>query len=190
VIPQPRLLQLIDEVHAIYDVEQLGGMYAFLDGFSGEKKTAADYAELAKRGMKRIYIGMESGNEELLRFLKKPGKPEDVLQAVRAIKAGGVAVGIIILLGAGGQFYARRHVQDTIAALNQMPLDLDDLIYFSELIESEGLDYTRDAFQEKMRPLTSQERIAQGEEIEAALEFSEERGVPHISRYDIREFVY
>ena len=190
VIPQPRLLQLIDEVHAIYDVEQLGGMYAFLDGFSGEKKTAADYAELAKRGMKRIYIGMESGNEELLRFLKKPGKPEDVLQAVRAIKAGGVAVGIIILLGAGGQFYARRHVQDTITALNQMPLDLDDLIYFSELIESEGLDYTRDAFQEKMRPLTSQERIAQGEEIEAALEFSEERGVPHISRYDIREFVY
>lgn len=190
VIPQPRLLKLLDEVHAVYDVEQLGGIYAFLDGFSGEKKTAADYAELARRGMKRIYIGMESGSQDLLRFLNKPGKPEDVLQAVRAIKAGGVAVGIIILLGAGGHHYARRHVQDTIAALNQMPLDLDDLIYFSELIESEGLAYTRDAFQEQMRPLTSPERIAQGEEIEAALHFTEERGVPHISRYDIREFVY
>jgi hypothetical protein len=190
VVPQPRLLQLLDVVHDVYDVEQLGGMYAFLDGFSGEKKSAADYTELARRGMKRIYIGMESGNEELLRFLKKPGKPEDVIQAVKTIKAGGLSVGIIVLLGAGGHFYARRHVQDTLAAINQMPLDLDDLIYFSELIESEGLDYTRDAYQQNLRPLTAQERIRQGEEIEAGLEFSEERGVPHISRYDIREFVY
>lgn len=190
VIPMPRLTGLLDIVHDTYDVEQLGGIYAFLDGFSGEKKTAADYAELAKRGMKRIYIGMESGNEELLRFLKKPGKPEDVIQAVNAIKAGGLSVGIIVLLGAGGHFYSRVHMRDTINAINRMPLDLDDLIYFSELIEDEGLEYTRDAYDQKLRPLTSAERIAQGEEIEAGLRFTEERGVPHISRYDIREFVY
>ena len=77
VVPMPRLLALVDVVHEVFDVERLGGIYAFLDGFSGEKKTAADYAELARRGMKRIYIGMESGNGELLRFLKKPGQPED-----------------------------------------------------------------------------------------------------------------
>jgi radical SAM superfamily enzyme YgiQ (UPF0313 family) len=133
---------------------------------------------------------MESGSEELLRFLKKPGKPEDVIQAVKAIKAGGLSVGIIVLLGAGGHFYSPVHVKDTIAAINQMPLDLDDLIYFSELIEDEGMEYTRDAYQQNLRPLTSEERIRQGEAIEAGLRFDEERGVPHISRYDIREFVY
>lgn len=190
VVPMPRLLELIEIVHQVYDVERLGGIYAFLDGFSGEKKTAQDYARLAQRGMKRVYIGMESGHAELLRVLKKPGKPDDVVQAVRAIKAGGVAVGIIILLGAGGQSYAEGHVRDTIAALNAMPLDLDDLIYFSELIESEGLEYTTDAFEQQLNPLDANERIAQGEAIEAGLKFSEEGGVPHISRYDIREFVY
>lgn len=190
VVPMPRLLELLDVVHDVFDVEQLGGIYAFLDGFSGEKKSAEDYALLAKRGMKRIYIGMESGNPELLQFLKKPGHPNDVIQAVKAIKAGGVSVGIIVLLGAGGHFYDRVHVRDTIAALRSMPLDLDDLIYFSELIESEGMEYTQDAFQQQLRPLTSAERIAQGEAIEAGLTFTEESGVPHISRYDIREFVY
>ncbi len=190
VVPMPRLLGLMDVIHEVFDVEQLGGIYAFLDGFSGEKKTAADYAELARRGMKRIYIGMESGSEELLQFLNKPGKPEDVVQAVKAIKAGGVAVGIIVLLGAGGHFYSRIHVRDTIAAIRQMPLDMDDLIYFSELIEAEDLEYTRDAYDHSLKPLTPQERIAQGEAIEAALHFSEARGTPHISRYDIREFVY
>lgn len=190
VTPMPRLTALLDVVKEVYDVEQMGGIYAFLDGFSGEKKTAADYAVLARRGLKRIYIGMESGNEELLRFLKKPGKPGDVIQAVKAIKAGGVDVGIIVLLGAGGYFYSRAHVRDTIAAINQMPLDLDDLIYFSELIESEGLEYTRDAFAQKLRPLSAEERHAQQEAIEAGLKFSMKRGTPHISRYDIREFVY
>lgn len=190
VVPMQRMRALLDVVHETYDVERLGGIYAFLDGFSGEKKTAVDYAELARRGMKRVYIGMESGSAELLRFLKKPGRPEDVIQAVRAMKDGGLAVGIIVLLGAGGHFYEQMHVRETIAAINQMQLDLDDLIYFSELIEDEGLEYTRDAFKQQLRPLTQKERIAQGEEIEAGLRFSAVRGTPHISRYDIREFVY
>ena len=190
VVPQPRLLDLINVVHEVYDVEQLGGMFAFLDGFSGEKKTAADYRKLAELGMKRIYIGMESGNARLLEFLKKPGKPEDVLQAVRTIKEGGISVGVIALLGAGGHAYARDHVRDTVKLLNAMPLDLDDLIYFSELIEGEGMEYTRVAYDANLKPLTSEERIRQGEEIEAALKFSRAGGIPHISRYDIREFVY
>jgi radical SAM superfamily enzyme YgiQ (UPF0313 family) len=190
VVPTPRLVDLIDVVHEIYDVEELGGIYAFLDGFSGEKKTTADYARLAQRGVKRIYIGMESGSPELLQFLKKPGRPQDVIQAVRAIKAGGIAVGVIVLLGAGGHTYAQGHVRDTIHAINAMHLDLDDLIYFSELIEDEGLEYTRAAFQQQLQPLSQQERIAQGESIEHGLVFSRRGGTPHISRYDIREFVY
>jgi hypothetical protein len=190
VIPMPRLLDLLAVTHEVFDVERLGGIYAFLDGFSGEKKSAQGYAHLARQGIKRIYIGMESGSAELLRFLHKPGKPKDVIQAVQAIKDGGIAVGIIVLLGAGGHFYAPIHVRETVEAINAMPLDLDDLIYFSELVESEGMQYTRDAFQQELRPLSSLERIAQGQEIEAGLEFSEQGGVPHISRYDIREFVY
>jgi hypothetical protein len=190
VIPMPRLVELLKVTQEEFDVERLGGIYAFLDGFSGERKTAQDYTALARLGLKRIYIGMESGSEELLRFLKKPGKPEDVVHAVQAIKRGGISVGLIVLLGAGGYFYAPIHVRQTIAALNSLPLDLDDLVYFSELIESEGLEYTQDAFRQDLRPLSAEERIAQGDEIEAGLKFSQKGGIPHISRYDIREFVY
>ncbi len=190
VTPMPRLLPLFDVANAIYDVEHLGGIYAFLDGFSGERKTSQDYAELAKRGLKRVYIGMESGSEGLLQFLKKPGKPSDVAHAVEAMKAGGVAVGVIVLLGAGGHAYAKDHVRETVKALNSMPLDLDDIIYFSELIENENLPYTQDAFQAGLKPLTAEERIAQADAIERRLVFSDAGGTPHISRYDIREFVY
>lgn len=190
VVPMPRLLPLIQGVHQVYDVEGLGGIYAFLDGFSGEKKSPRDYRLLAEMGLKRVYLGLESGSEDLLKFLRKPGKPKDAVKAVQAMKAGGVAVGVIVLLGAGGHTYAGEHVRETIAALNAMRLDADDIIYFSELITAEDMRYVQDAYQTQLRPLSPEERLAQGEAIEAGLRFSRRGGVPHISRYDIREFVY
>lgn len=190
VTPMSRLLPLLDATAQVYDIEKMGGIFAFLDGFSGEKKTPADYRLLAERGLKRVYLGMESGNAALLQFLKKPGQPEDLVNAVRSMKAGGVSVGVIVLLGAGGKRYADDHVRDTIAAINAMQLDLDDLVYFSELVVSEGMQYVQQAYQANLEPLSAIERIRQGEAIEQGLVFSVDGGTPHISRYDIREFVY
>jgi len=190
VIPMPRLISLMEVIHQEFDVETLGGMYAFLDGFSGEKKSSADYATLLNLGMKRVYIGMESGSPELLAYLRKPGHPSHAIQAVNNMKKAGLAVGIIILLGAGGRQYQTAHIEQTITALNQMPLDLDDIIYFSELIDGDQLDYTEEAFTGNLSPLSSEERLQQALEIENRLIFSSFRGTPHISRYDIREFVY
>ncbi len=165
-----------------------GGIYAFLDGFSGEKKSPDDYAKLAALGLKRVYIGMESGHAPLLHFLHKPGEPEDVLHTVKAMKAGGVAVGVIVLIGAGGHFYAKAHVRDTIALINQMPLDSRDIIYFSELVVTEDMPYARDAAAADLKPLTHEECVEQERAIRAGLRFGKSK--PLISRYDIREFVY
>jgi len=190
VTPMRMLLPLVEQIHDTFDVERFGGLFAFLDGFSGEKKSVEDYRRLREIGLKRVYVGLESGNADLLHFLKKPGKPSDAVQAVQTMKAGGIPVGVIVLLGAGGRQYAASHVKDTVEVLNSMGLGLDDLIYFSELIESEGMEYVQDAYKAKLHPLTRAERIAQGETIEAQLQFTYQSGVPHISRYDIREFVY
>lgn len=190
VVSTSHLLPLLEIVHQHFEVARLGGIYAFLDGFNAERKSPQDYQKLAALGLKRIYIGLESGSQSLLQFLKKPGSPQEILQAVKVIKAGGVSVGIIVLLGAGGQHYASEHVAATIKLINAMQLDMDDLIYFSELVESEEIPYVRDAFQAKLIPLTPQERLLQAAQIEAGLRFDNSKGIPHISRYDIREFVY
>jgi radical SAM superfamily enzyme YgiQ (UPF0313 family) len=190
IVPMPQLTVLMEQVHRVYAVEKMGGIFAFLDGFSGDKKTQADFQILADLGLKRIYIGLESGDPDLLRLLKKPGEPADVISSVQNMKKAGIAVGLIVLLGAGGHRFEQAHVRETIQVLNQLPLDADDLIYFSELIESEGMPYVQTAYANNLLPLTSIERIHQGDAIEAGLRFSEAGGTPHISRYDIREFVY
>ena len=189
VVPTKILIPLFEIIHKHLDVEKLGGIFAFLDGFSGDKKTVKDYQKLKTLGLNKIYVGLESGNNNLLKFLNKPGTAQDALNAVNTIKESGLSVGVIILLGAGGKQFESEHIADTVDIINKMNLDADDLIYFSELIESEGLEYSQLAFSNKLKPLSSTERFEQRNKIEEQFIFSE-LGTPHISTYDIRDFVY
>ena len=190
VAPMKQLLPLLDVVGEVFDVEALGGLFAFLDGFSAERKSAGDYRELARRGLKRVYVGLESGNDVLLQFLRKPGAAADAVKAVHTLKSAGVAVGVIVLLGAGGRTHAEAHVRDTVRAIDAMRLDAGDLLYLSELVVDESMPYARAAVEAGVQPLSPEQRAAQGKAVEESLRFSAAAGAPHISRYDIREFVY
>ena len=196
VVPQEKLVPLLAVLES-EELRELGGnkpdvpvpLFAFLDGFSGRKKSADDYAELASFGLKRIYIGLESGHDPLLTWLHKPGRADDAVGAARAIKAGGVNVCVIVLLGAGGGKLADGHVRDTIRAIKAMELGVGDLVYFSEFVSLPGQPYGQIAERDKVEPLTVEQMRAQRCAIEAGLRF----GLPltlRVATYDIREFVY
>jgi radical SAM superfamily enzyme YgiQ (UPF0313 family) len=145
-----------------------------------------DYRVLAGLGLKRVYIGLESGHDPLLHFVKKPGQAADAIETVRSIKAAGIHVGVIVLIGLGGDRFAEGHTRDTLAVLNQLSLGAGDLIYFSDLVEAAGTPYPRIAAQQGLRALSADERAAQRAAIRNGLNLN---GVK-ISNYDIREFVY
>ena len=208
VVPQEQLIPIFDAINADFALHPRGldydalkkweaqhpihfdGVYSFIDAFATRRKSAHDYAELAARGLRRVYIGLESGDAELLGFLGKPNSPEDVLQLVCHLKAGGVAVSMIILAGAGGEKYAAQHIVHTADLINQMPLDKNDLIYFSELVDFEGSDYSTLARDAGIRPLTVEEIEHQMAQMRAAFKFGNLDNAPKISYYDIREFIY
>ena len=189
VVPMSRLIPLVEEVRRGLPEPAFAELYAFLDGFSGEKKRPEDYAALRERGLRRVYIGLESGDPGLLRFLRKPGTPEDALRAVQAMKAGGLAVGVIVLLGAGGHRFAQAHVQHTVELVRAMDLGPEDILYFSELVVTPDMPYAREAVREGIRPLTPEEQQAQMQAILSGLSYPR-HARPRISKYDIREFVY
>jgi len=163
-------------------------VHAFVDGFAGLRKSADDYAALAGRGLRRVYIGLESGHDPLLAFVRKPATRDEAVETVRAIKAGGVAVGVIVMVGLGGRRFAAGHVADTTRAINAMRLDAGDLLYFSDLVEVPGTLYPQLAASEGVRPLALDERLEQIAAIRDGLRFP--GPPPRAARYDVREFVY
>lgn len=207
VTPQPRLLEFFDIIHEELPMSrrnyeagdngtgphrpgQFDGIYAFIDLFSGQKKTWRDYAALRGWGLKRVYIGLETGDDELLRFLNKPATSEEARDIVMHLKRAGVSVGVIVLLGAGGDRFARQHVERTVKVLNSLPLSEDDFIYLSPLVEQEDWDYGRRMAKEGIRPLSDEQVREQMEQIRGGLRFAEGDESPRVSVYDIREFVY
>lgn len=187
-VPMPRLLPILDEVVREFGVPAQG-IHAFVDGFTGERKTSEDYRRLRERGLRRVYLGLESGHDPLLDFVSKPATGGDVLDTVRKLKAAGVSAAVIVMIGLGGHRFADAHVADTAALLNAMDLGAGDLIYFSELIEQTDTAYPALARQEGLGPLTEAEMAAQQHQIRAALRFRAQTR-PILATYDVRDFLY
>jgi hypothetical protein len=166
------------------------GIYSFIDAFATRTKRAADFAALAALGLRRVYVGLESGDAALLRFLGKPNTPDDVVRLVNECKEGGVAVGLIALVGAGGARFDKTHVQATTQLINSLPLDENDLIYLSELVDTPDSAYSRLAVKAGIEPYGIQEVERQMLALRAGFRFNNREHAPRVSSYDIREFVY
>jgi hypothetical protein len=181
-VPMPRLLDLLACVRRL--VPNSPPVHAFVDGFTGTMKDAADYRRLGALGLRRVYAGLESGCDDLLAFVRKPATSGEAVATVRAIKAGGVAVAVIVMVGLGGRAFAAEHVTATVETVNRMDLGPGDLVYFSELVDGTG----EAAGYQTWEALTLPERAAQLRAIREGLVFG--GAPPKFARYDIREFVY
>jgi radical SAM superfamily enzyme YgiQ (UPF0313 family) len=135
-----------------------------------------------------VYVGLESGHDALLAFVKKPATRAAVVDTVRAAKAAGVRAGVIVMIGLGGDRYAAGHVTDTLTALNAMGLGAGDILYLSDLVEIPGTAYPSLASAAGIRALTPAEGSAQRQAIRDGLRFSD--APPKITSYTVTEFVY
>jgi radical SAM superfamily enzyme YgiQ (UPF0313 family) len=186
-VPMARLLPVFETMLEELDSARRG-VYAFVDGFTGVRKTTAEYRLLSHFGLRRVYVGLESGHDPLLAFVRKPGRAADAAETVRAVKSAGVQVGVIVMVGLGGWAFAQGHEYDTIETLNAMGLGEGDLVYFSDLVDVPSTPYPVMAADAKIAPLSRDERRQQQDTIRAGLRFA--GSPPQFGAYDIREFTY
>ncbi|WP_324717105.1 radical SAM protein [Carboxydochorda subterranea] len=184
VLPAARLVDALAAVREALDGREVFG---FLDAFSGRRKQAPQWAELGEAGLRRVYVGAESGSDGVLRFLDKPGTAADVLANVRAMKEGGIGVGLILLLGAGGRAFAQEHVRQSIALVNAAGLGRGDQLLLSPLVIPQQAPYARLAAQAGIEPLSPAEVRQQAEAILSGVRLG--RGA-RWSYYFVEEFLY
>lgn len=166
------------------------GVSSFLDAFTNPNRTAGDYFDLRRLGLRRVYVGMETGDAQLLKWLHKPGTPESVLKCVRLLKQSDIIVGVIVLIGAGGRENYAAHVRESIRLLNEMPLGSNDYVYFSPLVVYPGSQYNTQSMSDKVTPLSEDEMRKQEQDIRLGLRFDAHHGKPYLARYELETFVY
>ncbi len=185
VLSNARLEPLMKIVRAAFPGRKLS---SFVDVFGGERKPASAWRDLAAQGLERVAIGLETGSDALLAYLNKPGGADEATAFIATLKQAGLAVSVIVMVGAGGARFAEVHERETAALLRRLPLEAGDLVYLSPFVVQPGSTYAARAAADGLRPLSAAERAAQYERLRAATR----RAVPEarVALYHIDEFVY
>lgn len=76
--------------------------------------------KLARAGLNRVHIGLESGDPETLHFQRKGQSPKMVIKVCSWLKSAGIEVSCYVLLGLGGRERAGQHIQGTASLLNTL----------------------------------------------------------------------
>ena len=87
------------------------------------RKTVEELKELRKAGLSRIHIGMETGYDPLLQFMKKGVTAEEQVRGGRNVVESGISLSEYVMPGLGGERWWREHAVETAKVLNQINPD-------------------------------------------------------------------
>jgi radical SAM superfamily enzyme YgiQ (UPF0313 family) len=82
------------------------------------QKSVEELAALRDAGLSAVYLGLESGDDEVLRRVKKGVTAEEMIQAGRRLKEAGFPVSLYYLVGLGGSERWREHARGTARVVN------------------------------------------------------------------------
>jgi radical SAM superfamily enzyme YgiQ (UPF0313 family) len=82
------------------------------------KKSAAELRALAELGLSLVYVGAESGDDEVLARVNKGETFATTLEALAKLQEAGIKRSVMILNGLGGQALSRQHALNSAALMN------------------------------------------------------------------------
>jgi len=121
IIPQKRLIGILDAIRTLLPGVDRIGTYA--NAKSIRKKSVEELRELKERGLGIVYLGIESGNEEILARIRKGATYDQIVEAARRVKEAGIALSVTVLLGIGGTAMSAAHARDTARILTDVDPD-------------------------------------------------------------------
>jgi radical SAM superfamily enzyme YgiQ (UPF0313 family) len=87
------------------------------------KKTVGELRDLRQAGVSRIHIGLETGYDPLLEYMKKGVTAQEHVEAGKKVKESGISLSEYVILGLGGKGMWKEHALGTARVLNQINPD-------------------------------------------------------------------
>jgi radical SAM superfamily enzyme YgiQ (UPF0313 family) len=156
-----RLAAILDALNDVFPRLQRVAIYANARDVLG--KSAQELAGLRGRGLKILYTGLESGDDDTLAAIEKGATSADIVEAVKCARAAGIATSVMVLVGLAGVERSLEHARRSAEAINAMAPNYTALLTYTPTPHS---------------PLA--ERVARGDVVLPS---------PRQSILEIREFV-
>ncbi|TFG93798.1 MAG: radical SAM protein [Syntrophobacterales bacterium] len=121
ILPMRKLVPILESIKTRIKGLKRIGLYA--NAKSILRKTPEELAQLRNLGVKIAYLGMETGNDEILQRIQKGADSRQTVEAGRKIKAAGIELSVTVLLGIGGKAQSMEHARDTARVLTEIDPD-------------------------------------------------------------------
>lgn len=123
IIPQPKLKAILEYLQEKIPGLRRVGIYG--NAKSILRKSTEELKELKDRKLGIIYLGVETGDEELLKEIQKGATHDQMVAAGRRVKEAGISLSVTVLLGLAGTDAekARRHALETARVLSGIDPD-------------------------------------------------------------------
>ena len=121
VYPFPKLKEALEYLNLkLPDIRRIGAYATAQDIL---RRTVEELKELKALKLGILYIGLESGDDDVLKKVCKNVTAAQVVEAVKKVKAAGILTSVTVILGLGGKEGSTRHALATAKALSEMDPD-------------------------------------------------------------------
>ena len=87
------------------------------------KKTPEELNMMNKAGLDRLYLGIETGNDIILKKVTKGATQSTMIKSCNKAKAAGFSLSCMVILGLGGSKYTKENAIDTAKVINAVQPD-------------------------------------------------------------------
>ncbi len=139
-----------------------------------------DLNKLRTAGVSRLHLGLETGDDVLLKFINKGATAHEMIKAGRMVKKAGISLSEYVILGLGGQAGWREHARQTAKVLNAID---PDFIRVRTLSVFPGTPLFDAVNRGKFSLLSNREILQEERLLISLLEVNSEFVSDHISNY-------
>lgn len=124
-----RLLPILNKIKEHFPRIKRVSAYAMASDF--QRKTMEELRILKEAGLKQAYIGIESGDDEVLTLMNKGETRDSTIEGLLRAKEAGIKISVIILNGVGGKKYSEQHAIGSAEVLNAVQPEFASVLVLS-----------------------------------------------------------
>ena len=120
-LPKDNMVKILKYLYASFPRLERISCYAMPMNILQKKDD--ELREIRAAGLHMMYVGIESGNDIVLKKVTKGATYRTILQACKKVKHHSYILSCMIILGLGGKTYTREHIADTSRILSETSPD-------------------------------------------------------------------
>lgn len=121
VLSSRRLLAILEQINRYFpDINRVS---AYCLPRNIKNKSVNELKELNDAGLKLLYIGAESGDDQLLQLIEKGETFDSTVNALLKMRQAGIKTSVMVLNGLGGDLFSRQHALNSARMVNESQPD-------------------------------------------------------------------